>query len=118
MHNYSSNILTFFCFLYVYEVTRRTRSVLFHWDQRGDIATAYRACLLCFHELLSAVIAHTEVTAGHNESVFFLRETDQALGIRAFVFYGVCTIRSDILTRHTVDGLDFKGQSIDLVQFS
>ena len=115
MQKYSSKILTFFCFVFVYEVTRRTRSVLFHWDQRGDIASAYRACLLCFHQLLSAVIAHTEMTAGHNESVFFLGETDQALGIWVFVFDGVCTIRSAILTRHTVDGLDFKGQSIDLV---
>ena len=47
--------------------------ILLHWDEGGDVATADRACLLGLDQLLATILTHAEMTAWHNERVFFLR---------------------------------------------
>ena len=47
--------------------------ILLHWDEGGDVATADRACLLGLDQLLATILTNAEMTAWHNERVFFLR---------------------------------------------
>jgi len=87
--------------------------ILLHWDEGGDVATADRACLLGLDQLLTTVLTNAEVATGHNERVFALRQTDQALGVGVIIFDGLLTFFSVFIGRHTVDRLEFEGKTVD-----
>ena len=87
--------------------------ILLHWDEGGDVATADRACLLGLHQLLATILTNAEVATGHNERVFALRQTDQALGVGVLIIDGLMTFLSLIFGCHTVDGLEFEGKTVD-----
>ena len=47
--------------------------VFLHGNERGYVTTADGAGLLRLDQLFAAILAHTEVTAGHYESVLGVR---------------------------------------------
>ena len=87
--------------------------ILLHWNEGGDVATADRACLLGLDQLLATILTNAEMTAWHNERVFFLRQADQALGIGIVIIDGLLTFLGAIFGSHTVDRLEFEGKAID-----
>ena len=87
--------------------------ILLHWNEGGNVATADRACLLCLDQLLATILANAEMAAWHNERVFFLRQTDQALGIGVVIIHGLLTFLGTIFGCHTVDRLEFEGKAVD-----
>ena len=88
--------------------------ILLHRDQRSDVTAANRARLLVLHETLSARLAHAEVTARHNQCVFRVGQTNQALGV-GVVIDDLMPLLSALLLRHSVNRLQLEGQTVNLV---
>ena len=88
--------------------------ILFHRNERRNVTTANRARLLSLHKLLTAILAHAEMTAGHYQCVLGVRQTDEALGIWVVVLHGLLTFLCIAVVRgHTIDRFEFEGKALD-----
>ena len=88
--------------------------VLLHGDERGDVTTADRTRLLCLDQLFAAILAYTEVTAGHYECVLGVGQADETLGIWVIIFDRLLTFFSLVVVRrHTVDRFKLERKPLD-----
>ena len=93
----------------------QSASVVFlHGNERRYVTTADGAGLLRLDQLLAAILAHTEVTAGHDESVFGVGKADETLGIWVIVFDRLLAFFSLVVVRrHTVDRFKLERKAVD-----
>ena len=88
--------------------------VLLHGDERGDVTTADRTRLLCLDQLFAAIFAHTEVTAGHYESVLGVGQADETLGIWVIIFNRLLAVFSLVVVLcHTIDRFKLERKTVD-----
>jgi len=72
-------------FIYILFTTHQSDSFVglmfgsIKWNQSDYGASADRAGVFLFFQLFAAVLAHTQMTTGHNNSVLFLTQAHQTL---------------------------------------